>query len=178
MGGGAKKRRDAKIGHGLGPARGQGCAAVRSSAHKGGGSGRALNIRAASGRPHLLLGPGFQHDSPCSPGSATCSSAQVVGGNVIANFQGRSARAAGLSARKPALEPICCGFAAATDCARLQDHPARCAESGRWRRKPHTAGAGLGEVCSPDFIAATPCHNHPYAWPEGGTGETCFFRDS
>ena len=162
MGGGAKKRRDAKIGHGLGPARGQGCAAVRSSAHKGGGSGRALNIRAASGRPHLLLGPGFQHDSPCSPGSATCSSAQVVGGNVIANFQGRSERAAGLSARKPALEPICCGFAAAADCARLQDHPARCAESGRWRRKPHTAGAGLDEVCSPDFIAATPCHNHPY----------------
>ena len=162
VGGGAKKRRDAEIGHGFSPARGQGCAAVWSSAHQGGGSGRALNIRAGSGRPHLLLGPGFQHDSPCRPGSATCSSAQVVGENVIATYQGRSARAAGLSARKPALEPICCGSAAAADCARLQDHPARRAESGRWRRKPHAAGAGLGESSSPDFLAATPCHNHPY----------------
>ena len=162
MGGGAKKRRDAKIGHGLGPARGQGCAAVRSSAHKGGGSGRALNIRAASGRPHLLLGPGFQHDSPCSPGSATCSSAQVVGGNVIANFQGRSARAAGLSARKPALEPICCGSAAAADwpaCRIIRRGALRAAGGGgsltHSRRR-------LGRSVFTGFYSCyTVCHNHP-----------------
>ena len=55
---------------------------------------------------------------------------------------------------------FCCG--SRMRAPRLQDHPARCAESGRWRRKPHAAGAGLGESCSPDFSAATPCHNHPY----------------
>ena len=115
VGGGAKKRRDAEIGHGFSPARGQGCAAVWSSAHQGGGSGRALNIRAGSGRPHLLLGPGFQHESPCHPGSATCSSAQVVGENVIATYQGRSARAQpGSQPESPLSSPlallrVCCG---------------------------------------------------------------------